>query len=318
MRKLNYDIKERKRASTLLALASTEIEATKTLLQKELYREAVVHLYFASFYISNSLLCHRLPRNPSHKKVEREIHKIYGRDHTFPKRYIKLHTRLHELRNEINYRSAHTPEPSKLIKDYGYLLGYYKFARKVVPEVGYDEILRGIVEDNSKKVLDFSIDIYCPKTYTHHTRFTIWFPPFYLKIFNTRKLATYCKDVLKRLRVKRSDEYVAGLNSKLDQYGDRHLLMFDIDSVDAEVETALKQIGGTLIKSGRGFHFIGRNVIENKKDWVKALRYILRHPVLKHRVDKKHIQISFDRGYSTLRVTTSKIKPTQPQFFKEF
>jgi len=318
MRKLNYDIKERKRASTLLALASTEIEAAETLLHEELYREAVVHLYFASFYISNSLLCHKLPSNPSHKTVEREIHKIYGRDYTFPKRYINLHSRLHELRNEINYRSAHTPEPSKLIKDYNYMWGYYKFARKVVPEVGYDEILRGIVEDNSKKVLDFSIDIYCPKTYAHHTRFTIWFPPFYLKIFNTRKLANYSKDVLKRLRVKRSDEYVAGLNSKLDQYGDRHLLMFDIDSVDAEVEAALKQIGGILIKSGRGFHFIGRHIIENKKDWVKALRSILRHPVLKHRVDKKHIQISFERGYSTLRVTTSKIKPNQPQFFKEF
>ncbi|MEM2941629.1 MAG: HEPN domain-containing protein [Thermoproteota archaeon] len=318
MEKLQYDIQKRKRASTLLALASTEIDAAETLLEKELYREAVVHLYFASFYISNSLLCNRVPSNPSHKVIERGIHQVYGRVSDFPRRYIQLHKRLHQLRNEINYRSAHIPEPSKIKKDFKILNAYYKFARKVIPEVGYDEILRGIIEDNPKKVSDFSIDIYCPKTYAHHTRFTIWFPPFYLNIFNTRKLAAYSKDLLRRLKVKRSNEYVAGLNSKLDQYGDRHLLMFDIDSIDAEVEATLKEIGGILLKSGRGFHFIGRHVIENGKNWVKALRAILRNPVLKHRVDKKHIQISLERGYSTLRITTSKTKPYPPQFFKEF
>ena len=318
MKKLVYDIRNRKRASTLLALASTEIGAVETLLNKGIYREAVVHLYFASFYISSSLLCHRLPSNPSHKAVEKAIHQVYGRTRAFPGRYIDLHSRLHELRKEINYRSVHTPEPSKLRKDFDYLTAYFTFARRVVPEVGYDEILRSISGDNPKKVMDFSIDIYCPKTYAHHTRFTIWFPPFYLDVFNTRKLAAYSKEVLRKLRVRKSDEYVAGLNSKLDQYGDKHLLMFDIDSVDAEVEATLNRMGGILIKSGRGFHFVGRHVIEGRKDWVKALLSILRNPVLKTRVDRSHIQISLKRGYSTLRITSSKIKPVTPQFFKEF
>jgi uncharacterized protein (UPF0332 family) len=318
MGRISYDIKRRKRASTLLALASSETEAAETLLEKGLYREALAHLYFGSFYISNSLLCHRLPSNPSHKAVESALHKVYGRVRTLPHCYIKLHTRLHDLWTEINYRSAHTPEPSKLRKDFNYLNAYYRFARKVVPAVGYDEILQGISEDIAETLKDFSVDIYCPKTYSHHTRFTIWFPPFYLKIFNTRKLTAHTKEVLKKLRVKKSEEYVAGLNSKLDQYGDKHLLMFDIDSVDAEVEATLKGIGGILIKSGRGFHFVGRRVIESRKDWMEALRSILRNPVLKSRVDKTHIHRSLERGYSTLRITSSKIKPTTPQFFKEF
>jgi uncharacterized protein (UPF0332 family) len=317
MKKLCYDIKQRKKASTFLALTTNEIEAAELLIEKELFRQTVIHLYSGSFYISQALLCKHLKGNPTHAAVDSELHRSYGRKVDFPRRYIKLHSDLHKLRTEINYRSAHTPEPWKIKKYCKFIKAYFKFARYYISEINFDDILRDIVADNGEKIRDFSIDIYCPKTYSHHVRFTAWFPPFYLGIFNCEKLARRVKILLKELRVKNHQNYVAGLNSKVDQYSDLHLLMIDIDSLDAAVEETLKKYGGILIKSGRGFHFLGKNVIEGKKEWSKTLRGILRNPVLKHRVDRKHIAISLNRGYSTLRITTSPLKLTRPQFFKE-
>ena len=318
MKKLSLNIKQRKKASTLLVLASTEIEAIDVLLNNNLFREAVVHLYFASFYISHALFCHKLPSRPSHNNVENQLHHVYGRKKTFPRRYVKLHSMLHKLRTEIDYRSSHSPEPSKLKIFFKQITAFYKFAYKVIPEIQNDDILQDILDNNQDKIKDFSIDIYCPKTYFHHTRITVWFPPFYLKIFRTTNVVSHTKIFLKKLKIKNSQNYVAGLNSKLDQYSDRHLLMFDIDSIDAEVEATLKKIGGLLLKTGRGFHFIGKNVIEGGKEWTTTLKKTLRDPVLKQRIDKKHIAISLQRGYSTLRITGSPSKPIIPQFFKEF
>lgn len=319
MKKLSYSIKQRKRASTLFALALSEIEAAAILVSNNLYREAVVHLYFSSFYISQALLSGTLKQgNPSHKAVDSYLHKIYGRKKDFPKRYIMLHSRLHKLRTEINYRSAHTPEHFALQKDFILVEAYYKFANKHIDEIDFDDILRDIVITNGKKVKDFSIDIYCPKTYSHHVRFTIWFPPFYLDILKTKRLVRLFRKTMKIIKVKNRENYVGGLNSKLDQYSDRHLLMLDIDSLDSNVDFVLKKYGGIILKSGRGFHFLGKKVIEGKKLWEKTLRQLLRDKRLKGRLDKKHIEISLNRGYSTLRFTTSPIKQTRPQFFKEF
>lgn len=213
---------------------------------------------------------------------------------------------------------TYSPEPSRLKNELKYLCAYFSYARKSFAEIDYDDILRGIVESNPKQISDFSIDIYCPQTYRHHTRLTVWFPPFYLKVFNTKRLAAGVKAALKKLRVKKTPLYVAGLNSRVDQYEDRHLLMFDIDSVDAEVEATLGRIGGVLMKSGRGFHFVGTKVIGSQKAWRKELRKALRSPALRTRIDRKHIEISLMRGYSTLRITASDIKPIVPYFYKEF
>jgi len=318
MNKLKYNIKQRKRASTFFALTSTELEAAHALIEKQLFREAVVHLYFASFYTSQALLCRHLSTKASHKAVDSTVHRVYGRKKEFPKRYLKIHSQLHKLRTELHYRSAHTPEPTKIEKNYRMILSYYKFARKSVSEIEFDDILRDIVADNQGKIKDFSLDIYCPKTYFHHVRFTAWFPPFYLDIFKVKKITNYTKIILRKLKVKNNQNYVGGLNSKLNQYSDVHLLMLDIDSLDATVEARLKKFGGILFKSGRGFHFLGKYIIKTRKEWIKTLRNVLRDHVLRDRIDRKHIVISLQRGYSTLRITTSPLKTQYPRFFKEF
>jgi len=97
-----------------MALGTSERDAAAKLIETGLYREAVVHLYFTCFYVSQAVLCHVLPTNPSHGHVQAQIHKVYGRKTDFPRRYVDLHTLLHSQRNEFDYRTTHTPDPDVL------------------------------------------------------------------------------------------------------------------------------------------------------------------------------------------------------------
>lgn len=317
MFRLDYTITQKRRASTLIALGSSEFEAASTLIEAELYREAVVHMYFACFYLSQAFLVSDIRPNPSHKNVERGLHGAYGTHDSFPRRYVMLHSFLHDLRNELNYRSTHVPSPRIVSQKQKILAAYLRFALKRVPRLEIVEMIQGIYTDNKSSIKDFSFDIYCPKTYSHHTRLTIWQPPFYFDIFRPKQLARHAQNMLKALRVKNAGDYVVGLNSKLDQYSDVHLVMLDIDSVAPAVEAALKPVGGILLKSGRGFHFIGSTVVKGQKEWRAALRRLRQNKDLKSHIDKNHVEMSFDRGYSTLRITESKVKPQTPFFYKQ-
>jgi hypothetical protein len=170
--------------------------------------------------------------------VETQLHKKYGRNPNFPRRYVELHTLLHDERNEFDYRTTHTPDPDVLKKQLATLTSYVKFAMSVVPRVEVLDLLRSISQDNPDKIKDFSFDIYCPKTYAHHTRLTLWQPPFYLKIFGMSQIVKGATRFLRGLRVRRSGDYVVGLNSKVNQYKDDHLVMIDIDTVNPAVESA--------------------------------------------------------------------------------
>lgn len=314
---LNYDLKKKKKASTLLSLGLSEIEAAETLVQGELYREAVVHLYFCVYYVTQALLQNHLKKKNSHVFVEVTLHKVYGKSKWFPRRYVELHVFLHKLRNEFSYRSTHVPNPRLIKRKLTVLRSYINFAFKHIPRVETIEILRSIYDNNMALIRDFSFDIYCPKTYSHHTRITFWQPPFYLDIFGPEQLTEKSRILLKSLKVKRYQDYVVGLNSKLDQYKPIHLLMLDFDSVDPTVEHELKAVGGVLLKSGRGFHFIGLSVIESQKKWESVMKRLKRSKTLKGHLDIHHIDISLRRGYSTLRITKSPVKPITPVFYKE-
>ncbi len=300
-----------------MALGTSERDAAQNLIQAGLYREAVVHLYFTCFYVSQAVLCAVLSTNPSHGNVQTALHKTYGRNRDFPRRYVDLHTFLHEQRNEFDYKTTHTPDPDRLKHQLVTLSSYVKFAMSIVPRVEVLDVLRAILLDNPDKIKDFSFDIYCPQTYSHHTRLTFWQPPFYLEIFGVSKLIKGTIRLLRGLRVRKTGDYVVGLNSRVNQYEDNHLLMIDIDTVNPAVESALKPIGGILLKTGRGYHFISRKVVQGNLAWRKAMRSLLRNKTLKMHVDRDHIEISLKRGYATLRVTSSRVKPTVPYFYKE-
>ena len=175
----------------------------------------------------------------------------------------------------------------------------------------------GYFQENKNIIKDFSYDIYCPKTYSHHTRITFWQPPFYQDLHKPETLARHAKKMLKGLKVKRVKDYVVGLNSRLDQYSPIHLLMLDIDTLDSSVESELKKVGGILLRSGRGIHFIGNKLLKQQNKWEAELKRIRKNRIFKDYIDKDHIDISLQRGYSTLRITSSPAKPRVPVFYKE-
>lgn len=317
MKKLVYDYKQKKRASTLLSIGLSEHDAASALLEKGIYREALTHIYFSSFYISQAILVNYLRPNPSHNAVETVLNKEYGRRPDFPKSYVKLHNTLHRLRNEFSYRKLHSPSPVLVKAKYDMLGNYIKYVLKITPRVEITDILKGIYVDNISRVRDFSFDIYCPKTYSHHNRLTFWQPPFYLDIISPKSLATNIRKLLKVLRVRKYSDYVVGINSKLNQYSPVHIVMLDIDSIDVGIESVLATIGGILLKSGRGFHFIGNKLINGDKEWRNTIRRLKTDKRLKRNLDQKHIKISLARGYSTLRITDSPVKPHIPFFYKE-
>lgn len=180
---LNYTLPKKKKASTLLSLGLSEIEAAESLVDAGLFRESVVHLYFCAYYVSQALLQNELGAKSSHEAVERQLHKTYGKSRWFRRRYVDLHSFLHNLRNEFNYRATHVPSPRLVRSKLTVLKAYVAFAFRNVPKVETLDILRSIYEKNNELIKDFSYDIYCPKTYSHHTRVTFWQPPFYLDIF---------------------------------------------------------------------------------------------------------------------------------------
>lgn len=317
MLKLEYSYKQKKRASTLMSLALSELEASVTLVERELCREALVHMYFCCFYATQALLVTHVSAKPSHKNLEAQLHKHYGKSKSFPRRYVEIHTLLHSLRIQFNYNVTYSPQPKLIQQKLRVLQAYVSFAFRSVPTLGTTDLLAAILAENPGKINDFSYDIYCPKTYSHHTRLTLWQPPFYLDIFSVAQVQTQARRMLQNLRVKRPNDYVVGINSRLDQYGGNHLVMLDIDSLDASVESSLSKLGGVLLKSGRGFHFIGRKVVEGQREWEKMMRQLKRGKELKDYLDHDHIDVSLRRGYATLRVTSSKVKPQIPVFFKE-
>ena len=314
---LKYTLPKKKKASTLLSLGLSELEAAESLIAAQLYRESVVHLYFCAYYVTQSLLQNELGAKSSHDAVERQLHKVHGKSTWFKRTYVELHSFLHNLRNEFNYKATHVPSPNLIKRKLTVLRAYIAFAFRHVPRVETLDILRTIYDKNKALIKDFSYDIYCPKTYSHHTRITFWQPPFYLNIYSIEKLADKAKRLLTELHVKRHEDYVVGLNSRLDQYRPIQLVMLDIDSVDSAVEHELKAYGGVLLKSGRGFHFIAHRVFQDQKLWEKEMKRFKRSKVLKGHIDEDHIDISIRRGYSTLRITSSAIKPTVPVFYKE-
>jgi uncharacterized protein (UPF0332 family) len=275
-------------------------------------------MYFTSFYVAQALLARHVNANPSHKQVEAQLHRYYGKSQSFPRTYVKLHSQLYTLRNDVDYRTAYSPPPASLHSAARRLNQFLKAAMRVVPRVGVLDIVQGLAEDNVSILRDLSYDIYCPRTYKHHTRLTCWQPPFYLSIFGPERLAAGARELLKRLRVSRAQDYVVGLNSRVDQYNDTHLVMLDFDAIDPAVESELARIKGILVKSGRGFHFIGTALVQGRLQWEQTLKRLRRHKVLCRHVDRDHIDLSLARGYSTLRVTASPVKPDVPIFFKEF
>lgn len=179
------------------------------------------------------------------------------------------------------------------------------------------DLVREIAATHCLGARDISFDVYCPKTYSHHTRFTIWLPPETVLLdLDGSALVAQARTFASALAPERSEEYVIGLNSKVDQYNDRHLLMLDLDSIDETALEKLEEFGGYLLKSGVGYHFIGRELLPSYDAWIGRLREMQSIPEFNGHLDDTHVDMSIKRGYSTLRIVESPVKPERPMMVK--
>lgn len=179
------------------------------------------------------------------------------------------------------------------------------------------DLLREIASIHRHVARDLSFDIYCPKSYSHHFRFTMWLPPDSV-IFEVdiSQLIEQARLFAGYLESERNSDYAIGLNSRVNQYAEKHLLMLDLDSIDEPAIERLGDYGGYLLKSGRGYHFIGKTLISSRAEWEQTLRDLGRIPELKPHIDDSHIDMSLKRGYSTLRILESPAKPQRPMMIK--
>ena len=198
------------------------------------------------------------------------------------------------------------------------LTRYMKFLLRVVPRIEIPEVLASITDELGDVVEELSFDVYHPMPYDYEqTRLTVWQPGNQVNAFTPDRLAREGRKMLAKLGTDDPEGYAVGLNSRLNQYGEVvHLLMLDFDGGDHAVEASLRKIGGILIKTERGFHFIGSRVIKGHRRWEAKLRQ-LRRGRLRRFLDIKHVDYALKRGYSTIRLTSGAEKPHRPFFYKE-
>ena len=167
-----------------------------------------------------------------------------------------------------------------------------------------------LVEENPE-IRYFSFDVYCPKSYFHHTRFTVWTPKGRISDSWLRSVLATSIRSLNTLRVRESEDYVLGLNSRVNQYRPMHLLMLDLDDISSVPTSKFAKEPGFLFRTGSGFHFIGSKLYP-LVEWKRKMRSFL--PL----ASRQHYQLSLARGYATLRLTASRRKPMRPVYLGRF
>jgi len=183
---------------------------------------------------------------------------------------------------------------------------FIRRAQKEIPPVSMPQVLAMLVSENPE-IRDFSFDVYCPKSYYHHTRFTIWCPKGRLSSAWIDCLRGNTLRTLKNLRVGEYRDYVLGLNSRVNQYEDQHLVMLDFDNVSTVPVHQFHDEPGFFFRTESGFHFIGSRLYPFA-EWRRRMKAFSKI------ASKQHYVLSCKRGYATLRFTASSRKPFVPTY----
>jgi len=187
-----------------------------------------------------------------------------------------------------------------------------KKVRSNTPPLHYPEFVETFVQ-NAPDIEAIEFDYYCPKSYLHKERVQMQIKA---EWFNARKASTIRRAgarAIKGLAATRATDYVLGWNNRFGQGGHSYLLFLDSDESDeGKVKAALKQRTGWLFKSGVGFHFVSQEISRSRDAWISRLSKVSRSKNLGALVDKKYVDFSIRRGYSTLRMTGSDNKTFVP------
>lgn len=267
---------------------------------------AYSRLYYSVHHMGVALLALLGKHVNSHKALRREFGREWVVARKFPSSYARLLADLTEERTLADYGEYVSTMERDVARRIAKVEAFIRRASKETPPISTEKILEILVELNPD-IRDFSFDLYCPKSYYHHTRFTAWAPKGRVTDKWLRSLLSSGIRTLKQLRVKEANDYVLGLDSRVNQYAEKHLIMLDFDNVSTIPPRILKREPGFLFRTGSGFHLIGSKLYD-KSEWRKRMR------TYSSVASKKHFELSLKRGYATLRLTASVRKPHVPAF----
>lgn len=311
MRKLSA--KNKAFAAEKLGIAHAHQKVAETLHANGHHGAAIARAYYSAFFSSQAALADLNSKATTHKYWITRFNKRFGTGKSWiPKLYVKTLNELQVLRDTYDYSGA-LPDNHNQAKSY--LSRTAKLFNKVIgntPLLYYPEFIENVLAEY-EGILALEFDYYCPKSYIHKERVQF-------QIQSHMYSRNYCKTIDKAgrqsiatLKASKKDDYVLGWNNRLGQSADAYLLFLDIDDNDeATVKAALKGRKGWLFKSGEGFHFIGSEVYTSRKQWEYRFKQAANSSKLKSLVDADHVDFSIRRGYSTLRISTSPIKPFRP------
>lgn len=262
--------------------------------------------YYTSHHICKALLWLVGNRSQTHKAIKSQFGREWIKRRGFPTTYGKLVSTLERERRSADYGDFVPTLEGDIEKRLRTVRSFLRRAAREIPPISTGRILNLLVAENPD-IRDLSFDIYCPKTYLHHTRLTLWSPK---KRVTDKWLKTVLQvsvHSLQRLRVKEAKDYVIGLNSRVNQYEEKHLVMLDFDDVSTIPSEQLKNEPGFVFRTDSGFHFIGSRLYA-KGAWQKRMKKYSRI------ASKQHFKFSMQRGYATLRLTASMRKPSIPRY----
>ena len=252
-----YTAKSVERAHHWIAKAIDTLEEARALIPSGQTRlGAYSRLYYSAHHAAVALL--RLIGNNAkkHQAIISEFGKRWVKQRTFPRRYGKVLKTLYTERDKADYGEYVPTSLRDLERHAAVVEAFIKRAQKKIPLISTAKILSVLVHENPK-IMDWSFDIYCPKSYFHHTRFTSWCPKGRVTDDWLVTLLNSHRRTLKALSVPEAKDYVLGLNSRVNQYAEEHIIMLDFDDISSLPAHQLKGEPGFFFRTQSGFHFIG-------------------------------------------------------------
>lgn len=307
MVRTEYSAKNVERAHWWIAKAVDALEEARVLLPSGQTRAgARSRMYYAAHHAAVAMLRLVGVTASTHQAVKGTFGKEWVKKRKLPKKFGQLLTTLGTERTAADYGEFVATDKRGMDRLFAQVKQFVARAQREIPPVTTARILALLVEKNPA-IRDFSFDVYCPKSYFHHTRFTAWTPKGRVSDRWLARLLSETTRTLLTLKVREATDYVLGLNSRVNQYRPLHVLMLDLDDVSSVPTKKFAKEPGFLFRTGSGYHFIG-STLYSYADWKRRMRSFL--PL----ASKQHYQLSLARGYATLRLTASPRKPHRPVY----
>ncbi len=307
MAKVKYTDRSIERAHHWIARAIDALAEARALIPSGHTRlGAYSRLYYSAHHAAVALLRLVGDTAKTHDAVKNQFGATWVRRRGFPARYGRLLKDYYDDRRKADY-GEYVPTMQRDLESRVRIIdAFIRRAQREIPPISIARIVALLVRANPT-IRDFSFDFYCPQSYHHHTRLTVWCPKGRITDRWLRKLHSAAAHTVRSLGIKEAKDYVLGINSRVNQYEDAHLLMLDFDNVSSVPYDRFRAEPGFFFRTHSGFHFLGGRLYKCV-EWRKRMRRYSRI------ASKDHFELSVKRGYATLRITASPRKPVVPAY----